>query len=66
MQQFIHIDIRNNDNSENSYLDLLKEIYNEPSIQKPAIGIKPIFEKKNQEKEEEIIVKPIIGNSPLK
>lgn len=43
MQQFIHIDIRNNENYENSYNDLIREIYNEPAIQKPALGNKPIF-----------------------
>ncbi|MFM9943645.1 MAG: toll/interleukin-1 receptor domain-containing protein, partial [Bacteroidia bacterium] len=46
MQQFIHIDIRNNENFETSYNDLLREIYNEPVIQKPMVGKKQIFEKK--------------------
>lgn len=41
MQQFIHIDARNDDNFENSYIDLLREIYNEPVIQKPKLGPKP-------------------------
>lgn len=57
MQQFIHIDIRNNENFENSYLDLLREIYNEPAIQKPELGTKPIFQ---NEKSEEV-QKPEIG-----
>jgi hypothetical protein len=43
MQQFIHIDTRNDDNFENSYNDLIREIYNEPEIQKPKIGLKPSF-----------------------
>lgn len=43
MQQFIHIDIRNNENFENSYNDLIREIYNEPAVRKPAIGNKPLF-----------------------
>ena len=43
MQQFIHIDTRNDDNFENSYKDLIREIYNEPEIQKPNIGQKPSF-----------------------
>lgn len=44
MQQFIHIDVKNDDNFENSYNDLIREIYNEPEIKKPKIGSKPIFE----------------------
>lgn len=60
MQQFIHIDIRNNDNFENSYVDLLREIYNEPAIQKPKIGVKPTFTKKNTEE----VDKPVIGIKP--
>lgn len=43
MQQFIHIDLRNEDNFNNSYTDLIREIYNEPAIRKPEIGSKPIF-----------------------
>jgi hypothetical protein len=43
MHQFIHIDIRNNQNYENSYNDLIREIYNEPAIRKPTIGNKPFF-----------------------
>ena len=43
MQQFIHIDIRNDENFENSYNDLVREIYNEPEIIKPQIGEKPNF-----------------------
>ena len=43
MQQFIHIDIRNDDKFENSYKDLIREIYNEPEIQRPSIGPKPSF-----------------------
>ncbi|WP_121965049.1 toll/interleukin-1 receptor domain-containing protein [Myroides sp. N17-2] len=43
MQQFIHIDVRNDENFENSYNDLIREIYNEPEIVKPEIGLKPTF-----------------------
>lgn len=43
MQQFIHIDVRNDENFENSYNDLIREIYNEPEIVKPSIGTKPTF-----------------------
>lgn len=57
MQQFIHIDTRNNENFENSYLDLLREIYNEPAIQKPKLGIKPTFQNVKSEEVE----KPEIG-----
>lgn len=58
MQQFIHIDTRNNENFENSYLDLIREIYNEPAIQKPKIGVKLTF--KNVKPEE--VEKPEIGD----
>lgn len=40
MQQYIHIDMRNDENYENSYMDLLREIYDEPEIVKPEIGTK--------------------------
>jgi hypothetical protein len=40
MQQYIHIDMRNDENYENSYTDLLREIYDEPEILKPEIGTK--------------------------
>lgn len=60
MQQFIHIDTRSDENFENSYVDLLREIYNEPAIQKPKLGAKPIFEKKTTEE----VKKPQIGKRP--
>lgn len=40
MQQYIHIDMRNDDNYENSYTDLLREIYDEPEIVKPEMELK--------------------------
>jgi hypothetical protein len=40
MQQYIHIDMRKDENYENSYTDLLREIYDEPEITKPEIGTK--------------------------
>ena len=40
MQQYIHLDMRNDENYENSYTDLLREIYDEPEIVKPSIGTK--------------------------
>jgi hypothetical protein len=40
MQQYIHIDMRNDEKYENSYTDLLREIYDEPEIVKPEIGTK--------------------------
>lgn len=43
MQQFIHIDITKDENMENSYNDLIREIYNEPEIKTPEIGSKPNF-----------------------
>ncbi len=60
MQQFIHIDIRNNDNFETSYVDLLREILNEPAIQKPKVGLKKSFVKRSTEEVE----KPKIGHVP--
>ncbi len=60
MQQFIHIDTRDDDNFETSYVDLLREIYNEPAIHKPELGAKPTFEKKITEEVE----KPKIGSRP--
>lgn len=60
MQQFIHIDAGNDNNFENSYIDLLREIYNEPAIQKPTLGAKPTFEKEVTEEVE----KPKIGTKP--
>ena len=59
MQQFIHIDLSNDENFENSYTDLLREIYNEPAIVKPALGNKPSFMGNT-----EIVEKPIIGAKP--
>lgn len=44
MQQFIHMDLSNNENFENSYTDLLREIFNEPATKRPEIGTKPKFE----------------------
>ncbi|MGX5682994.1 toll/interleukin-1 receptor domain-containing protein [Chryseobacterium cucumeris] len=43
MRQFIHIDVKNDENFENSYNDLIREIYNEPEIKKPDIGKRPDF-----------------------
>jgi hypothetical protein len=60
MQQYIHLDTRNDENFENSYVDLLREIYNEPAIQKPKVGTKPQFDKKSSEE----IEKPAIGTKP--
>jgi hypothetical protein len=44
MQQFIHLDLRNDENFENSCTDLLREIFNEPAIKKPKLGTRPTFE----------------------
>ncbi len=40
MQQYIHIDMRKDENYETSYLDLIREIYDEPEIVKPKLGKK--------------------------
>lgn len=43
MHQFIHLDLRNDQKFENSYSDLLREIYDEPVIKLPFVGSKPNF-----------------------
>ncbi|SFW82748.1 toll/interleukin-1 receptor domain-containing protein [Chitinophaga sancti] len=43
MQQFIHLDLRKDENFHISYSDLIREIYNEPAIIQPEIGNKPNF-----------------------
>jgi hypothetical protein len=44
MQQFIHLDFRNDDTFETSCTDLLREIFNEPAIKKPKLGKRPSFD----------------------
>lgn len=44
MQQYIHIDMRNDDNYETSFTDLLREILDEPAIKKPELGERAKFE----------------------
>ena len=61
MQQFIHIDARKDENADNSYVDLLREIYNEPAIQKPKLGVKPSFERHTTE----TVDKPVLGSRPI-
>lgn len=60
MQQFIHLDVRNDNTFEASYTDLLREIYNEPAITQPEIGIKPTFEKQTTDE----VIQPKIGIKP--
>lgn len=43
LQAFIHLDIRNDSDFEIKYIELLKNIYDEPINPKPAIGKKPDF-----------------------
>jgi hypothetical protein len=43
MQQYIHLDMRSNENLENSFSDLLREIYDEPEVVKPELGKKRNF-----------------------
>jgi hypothetical protein len=38
MRQFVHIDMSNDANFENSFTDLLREIRNEPEVVKPTLG----------------------------
>lgn len=40
MQQYIHLDMRTDDNFGNSFTDLLREVYDEPEIVKPQLGKK--------------------------
>ena len=59
MQQFIHIDVRKDENFENSYLDLIREIYNQPAIEVPQLGVKPDFKAESAE----VIALPDLGGS---
>jgi hypothetical protein len=43
MQQYIHLDMRSNENLENSFSDLLREIHDEPEVVKPELGKKRNF-----------------------
>lgn len=43
LQAFIHLDIRDNSDFEKKYIELLKNIYDEPVNPKPPIGKKPDF-----------------------
>lgn len=43
MQQFIHLDVSQDENFENSYNDLLREIYDQPIVDIPSIGEQPSF-----------------------
>lgn len=43
MQQFIHLDLRNDEKFDGSCTDLLREIYDEPAIKKPKLGNRPTF-----------------------
>lgn len=60
LQQFIHIDIRQDSDFEEKYSDLIREIYNEPIINMPELGSKPSFEKHTAINVE----KPEIGSMP--
>jgi len=44
IQQFIHLDLRNDETFQTSFTDLLREIFDEPSIKKPKLGKRPAFE----------------------
>ena len=43
LQSFLHLNMRNDDDFEKNYIELLQNIYDEPTIQKPSIGVKPDF-----------------------
>jgi hypothetical protein len=44
MQQYIHLDLRDDNNFETSYVELIRDIYNDPAIKAPELGSKPEFE----------------------
>lgn len=43
MQQYIHLDLRNDQTFHTSFTDLLREIFDEPTIKKPKLGNRPVF-----------------------
>ena len=44
MQQYIHINLTDDENFEAKYTELIRDIYDEPAIKVPEIGTKPTFE----------------------
>lgn len=44
MQQYIHLDLRNDENFEAKYIELIRDIYNDPAIKAPERGQKPVFD----------------------
>lgn len=51
LQSFLHLDMTQNNNFENEYLTLLKNIYDYPVLEKPLKGSKPNFLKLQEELE---------------
>lgn len=49
LQSFLYLDIRNDSDFEKKYIELLKNIYDEPIIPRPPLGKKPDFIKSNSE-----------------
>jgi hypothetical protein len=43
MQQFIHLDMSNDEDFSVRYVELIRQIHGEPELQKPKIGVKPDF-----------------------
>lgn len=43
MQQFIHLDLRDDETFQTRFTDLLRDIFDEPAIKKPKLGNKPTF-----------------------
>jgi hypothetical protein len=43
MQQYIHLDLREDANFEARFTELIRDIYNDPAIKPPEIGSKPAF-----------------------
>lgn len=44
MQQYIHLNISEDEKFEENYTELLREIYKEPALRKPALGNRPKFD----------------------
>jgi len=43
MQQYIHLDLRDDNNFEARYTELIRDIYNDPAIKPPERGSRPVF-----------------------
>ena len=44
LRQYIQLDVRDGDNFEARYTEIVREIYNDPAIKPPEKGAKPTFD----------------------